>query len=65
MEVQGAYHYCEHDDSFWVRVIYRCPFCTKHHVQEVKGSGTAKTGVDIQCKCGLGECRIVPYRKLK
>ena len=61
VQVEGSYHYGEHDNGFHAKVGYRCPFCKQRHVQHVKGSGTAPDGVLVQTDCRQGQCFVKPY----
>ena len=62
VQVEGSYHYSEHDDVFNVKVGYRCPFCSQRHLQHVTGSGTAPNGVLIRTDCGQ-QCFVKPYAR--
>jgi hypothetical protein len=64
VEVEGAYHHGEVDDGFHVRVIFRCPYCSKRHTQFIDGKGRALNGVELTTKCGE-KIRVVPYRSLE
>jgi hypothetical protein len=62
VEVEGSYHYSEHDNVFNAKVGYRCPFCSQRHVQKIVGTGTAPDGVLVETKCGR-QCFVKPYAR--